>query len=128
MQPSQLLDLVKTATGLETDYKVMKKYSFSSAGVSAWRTNRAFPKNDVLIRFAEILDVNAGLLMLYGLTWREKNEKAKAELNALINAIANANFDDSFIEKAEGKAVDMEKISYGNIKYSVVNHTLSGMW
>lgn len=98
MNPSQLLDLVKTARCLTSDYQVIKKLGFNQVTVSNWRTNRAFPKNAVLIQFSEILEINAGVLMLYGLLWREKDEKVKAEINALINAIANADFDNSFIE------------------------------
>ncbi|MEL4378655.1 hypothetical protein [Shewanella algae] len=96
MQPSELLDLVKLATGLDSDYKIMKKYNFSQPGVSNWRRNRSFPKNEVLIQFAKILEINAGLLMLHGLHWREKDPEAKEQLQRLIDAIAHARFDDSF--------------------------------
>ena len=98
MQPSELLDLVKQATGLTSDYQVMKKYGFSQAGVSNWRINRSYPSNKVLIKFAEILHINAGILMIYGLEWREKDKKAKAQLGTLINAIHHAKFDERFID------------------------------
>ncbi|MDR8523857.1 hypothetical protein [Shewanella fidelis] len=97
MQPSELLDLVKAASGLTSDYQVMKKFGFSQTGVSHWRINRSYPKNSVLIQFAEILHMNAGLLMMYSLEWREKDEAAKAQISQLINAIHHAKFDDSFI-------------------------------
>ncbi|NKF52776.1 hypothetical protein G3R49_19655 [Shewanella sp. WXL01] len=128
MNPSQLLDLLKAATGLTTDYQIHKKLGFSQTGVSNWRTDRSYPKNDVLIKFAEILDMNAGVLMLYSLARREKNEKAKAELNLLLDAIANAKFDDSFIAKDEKEAFELEKISSAPAKYSLENHTLNMMW
>ncbi|MGI2072624.1 hypothetical protein [Shewanella baltica] len=101
MKPSDLLDLIKASHSLTSDYQVMKKFGFSVTGISNWRTNRSYPKNTVLIQFSEILDINAGVLMLYGLEWREKDEKAKAQISALIDAIANAKFDDSFIGDAE---------------------------
>lgn len=104
MKPSELLDLVKTATGLTSDYQVMKTYGFSQTGVSNWRINRSYPKNSVLIQFSNILDINAGLLMLYSLQWREKDEAAKAEITLLIDAIANATFDESFIDKSMHKS------------------------
>jgi len=98
MEPSELLDLVKDATGLTSDYQVMKKYGFSQGGVSGWRINRSFPKNSVLIQFAKILHMNAGILMIYSLEWREKDPEAKEQLGKLINAIHHAKFDDSFID------------------------------
>ena len=98
MQPSELLDLIKQATGLTSDYQVMKKYGFSQAGVSGWRINRSYPKNSVLIQFAKILHMNAGILMMYGLEWREKDVEAKAQIGKLINAIHHAKFDESFID------------------------------
>ncbi|MBO2687996.1 hypothetical protein ACNPKZ_04180 [Shewanella algae] len=96
MQPSDLLDLVRAACGLTSDYQVMKKFGVSQTGVSHWRRNLAFPKNSVLIQFAKILEINAGLLMLHGLHWREKDPEAKEQLQRLIDAIAHARFDDSF--------------------------------
>lgn len=98
MQPSELLDLVKAATGLTSDYQVMKKYGFSQTGVSNWRVNRSYPKNEVLVKFAKILHMNAGILMIYGLEWREKDADAKEQIGSLINAIHHAKFDDSFID------------------------------
>lgn len=100
MQPSDLLDFIRAAYGLTSDYQVMKKFGFSQACVSAWRRNCSFPKNSVLIKFAEILKINAGVLMLYSLEWREKDPKAKAQISRLIEAIAHAKFDDSFCEEA----------------------------
>lgn len=111
MQPNELLDLVKQATGLDSDYKVMKKYGFSQTGVSNWRTNRSYPKNSVLIEFSKILDINAGVLMLYSLEWRETDKEVKAQISKLINAVANANFDDSFIDYTPQS---MEKFSNDN--------------
>lgn len=97
MEPSELLDLVKAAKGLTSDYQVQKKLGFSQGCVSGWRRNISFPKNSVLIDFAEILHMNAGILMIYGLEWREKDKAAKAQISQLINAIHHAKFDDSFI-------------------------------
>ncbi|WP_351001046.1 hypothetical protein [Shewanella sp. TB7-MNA-CIBAN-0143] len=104
MKPSDLLDLVKAAHSLTSDYQVMKEFGFSVTGISNWRTNRAYPKNSVLIQFSRILDINAGVLMLHSLQWREKDAEAKAEITLLIDAIANATFDDSFIDMAEHKS------------------------
>ncbi|MCS6180963.1 hypothetical protein [Shewanella baltica] len=101
MQPSDLLDLVRTAYGLTSDYQLAKKFGFSTAGVSMWRVNRSFPKNSVLIQFGKILQINAGVLMLYSLEWREKDPEAKAQISRLIEAIAHAKFDDSFYEEVE---------------------------
>lgn len=95
MQPSDLLDLIRQAYGLSSDYQVMKKFGFSQGGVSGWRINRSFPKNSVLIQFGEILDINPGLLMLYSLEWREKDPKAKEQIGKLIEALHNAKFDES---------------------------------
>ncbi|MBO2692161.1 hypothetical protein I6M59_10435 [Shewanella algae] len=99
MTPSELLDLVRAAYRLTSDYQVMKKFGFSQTGISSWRTNRAFPKNSVLVKFSKILDINAGLLMLYGLHWREKDPEAKQQIQRLIDAIAHAKFDDSFYDE-----------------------------
>ncbi|QYX66822.1 hypothetical protein K2227_11170 [Shewanella putrefaciens] len=99
MQPSDLLDLVKAAHGLDSDYQISKRFGFSTAGVSHWRINRSFPKNSVLIQFGKILQINAGVLMLYSLEWREKDPEAKAQISRLIEAIAHAKFDDSFCEE-----------------------------
>lgn len=97
MQPSELLDLVRAAYSLTSDYQVCKKFGFTASGVSAWRVNRSFPNNKLLIKFAKALDINAGLLMLYSLEWREKDPEAKEQISKLINAIHHAKFDDSFI-------------------------------
>lgn len=101
MNPSDLLDLVRTAHSLTSDYQVSKKFGFSRGGVSCWRNNTAFPKNSVLIQFGKILQINAGVLMLYSLEWREKDPEAKAQISRLIEAIAHAKFDDSFYEEVE---------------------------
>ena len=98
MQPSELLDLIKQALNLTSDYQVMKKLEFNQVTISNWRTNRSYPKNSVLIQFAKILQMNAGILMVYGLEWREKDEDAKEQIGKLINAIHHARFDDSFID------------------------------
>lgn len=95
MQPSELLDLLKRAYNLESDYQVMKKFGFSQTGVSHWRCNRSFPKSSVLVQFGELLDINAGLLMLYSLAWREKDPKAKKQLNEFIEILHHAKFDDA---------------------------------
>ncbi|BAJ02170.1 hypothetical protein SVI_2199 [Shewanella violacea DSS12] len=57
----------------------------------------SFPKNAVLIQFAKILNMNAGILMIYGLEYREKDTEAKEQIGKLINAIHHAKFDDSFV-------------------------------
>lgn len=111
MKPSELLDLIKAALGLTSDYQLMKQLGFNQVTVSNWRTNRSFPKNSVLIEFGKILEINAGLLMLYSLEWREKDEAAKGQITSLINAIANASFDESFINQS---MKDMEKVSRCN--------------
>jgi hypothetical protein len=98
MQPSELLDLIKQALGLESDYQAGKKLGFTTSCISGWRVNRSYPKNSVLIEFANILHMNAGILMIYGLEWREKDEGAKEQIGKLINAIHHAKFDDSFID------------------------------
>ncbi len=97
MQPSELLDLVKQAYSLTSDYQVSKKLGITTSSVSAWRSNGSYPKNSVLITFGELLDINAGILMLYSLEWREKDEKAKDQIGKLINAIHHAKFDESMI-------------------------------
>ncbi|MCS6102343.1 hypothetical protein [Shewanella baltica] len=55
----------------------------------------------MLIQFGKILQINAGVLMLYSLEWREKDPEAKAQISRLIEAIAHAKFDDSFYEEVE---------------------------
>lgn len=101
MQPSELLDLVKAAYGLTSDYQVAKKFNFTTTGISHWRVNRSFPNNKLLIKFGEILGINPGLLMLYSLEWREKDSEAKAQISKLINAIHHSRFDDSFIGESD---------------------------
>ena len=97
MQPSELLDLVRAAFHLTSDYQVSKKLGFTTTGVSHWRQNQSYPSNRILIEFAKALDINAGILMLYSLEWREKDPDAKEQISKLINAIHHAKFDDSFI-------------------------------
>ncbi|CAM3322386.1 hypothetical protein [Shewanella violacea] len=97
MQPSELLDLIRQALSLTSDYQVEKKLGFSQGCVSGWRRNVSFPKNAVLIQFAKILNMNAGILMIYGLEYREKDTEAKEQIGKLINAIHHAKFDDSFV-------------------------------
>ena len=87
MNPSDLLDLIKTAYNLDSDYKVMKKFGFSQAGVSAWRTNAHFPKDSVLIKFADALDIHLGVLLLESAIWRQKDPTAKAALQNLLNML-----------------------------------------
>jgi hypothetical protein len=116
MNPSDLLDLVKQALGLTSDYQAIKKLGFNQVTVSNWRRNTAFPKNAVLIQFGEILEINAGVLMLYGLEWREKDIKAKAQISKLINMIANAQFDESFINDS---TINMEIVSNGKLNKSI---------
>ncbi|MCW3173763.1 helix-turn-helix domain-containing protein [Shewanella subflava] len=87
MNPSDLLDLIKTAYGLNSDYQVMKKFGFSQTGVSNWRVNRSFPKDDVLIKFAEALDIHLGVLLLHSAIWRQKDATAKASLQSILNML-----------------------------------------
>jgi transcriptional regulator with XRE-family HTH domain len=98
MQPSELLDLIKQALNLTSDYQVMKKLEFNQVTISNWRTNRSYPKNSVLIQFAEILRMNAGILFMYGLEWREKDVKTKEQIGKLINVIHHTKFDDEFTD------------------------------
>lgn len=98
MQPSELLDLIKQALNITSDYQLSKKLGITTSCVSGWRSDRSYPKNTVLIQFAKILHMNAGILMIYSLEWREKDAEAKEQLGKLINAIHHAKFDDSFIE------------------------------
>lgn len=87
MNPSDLLDLIKTAYSLDSDYQVMKKFGFSQTGVSAWRTNSSFPKDTVLINFSDALDIHLGVLLLHSAIWRQKNEKAKASLQSILDML-----------------------------------------
>lgn len=88
MQPSEILDLIRAAYGLTSDYQVMKKFNFSQAGVSGWRTNRSFPKDSVLIKISEVLDVHLGVLLLHSAIWRQKDPKAKAALESILKMLA----------------------------------------
>ena len=99
MQPSELLDLVKAAYSLNSDYQVSKKLGFTTTGVSHWRRNLSYPNNKLLVKFADALGINAGVLMLYSLEWREKDNDARQQISNLINAIHHAKFDDSFISE-----------------------------
>ncbi|QLE85578.1 hypothetical protein FLM48_11115 [Shewanella sp. Scap07] len=87
MQPSELLDLIKQAYGLKSDYQVMKRFGFTQSGVSSWRCNRAFPKDDVLIKFADALDMHLGVLLIYSMIWRQKNAEAKKALEGVITCL-----------------------------------------
>ena len=98
MQPSELLDLIKQALGIESDYQAGKKLGLTTSCISGWRVNRSYPKNSVLVQFAEILQMNAGILFMYSLEWREKDIKTKEQIGKLINVIHHAKFDDSFID------------------------------
>ena len=98
MTPSTLLDLVKQALGLESDYQAGKKLGLTTSCISGWRVNRSYPKNTVLIQFAEVLQMNAGILFMYSLEWRETDVKTKAQIGKLINAIHHAKFDESVID------------------------------
>jgi transcriptional regulator with XRE-family HTH domain len=88
MNPSELLDLIKTAYSLDSDYQVMKKFGFSQGGISAWRTNRSFPKDTVLIKFADALDIHLGVLLLHSAIWRQKDAKAKASLENILKMLS----------------------------------------
>ncbi|TVL36231.1 helix-turn-helix domain-containing protein [Shewanella xiamenensis] len=88
MQPSDLLDLIRAAYGLTSDYQVMKKFGFSQTGVSHWRRNASFPKDDVLIKFADALDIHLGVLLLHSVIWRQKDPIAKAALQKILDALA----------------------------------------
>ncbi|GAB1110707.1 MAG: hypothetical protein SwBeaMacB_13430 [Shewanella algae] len=88
MQPSDLLDLIKAAYGLNSDYQVMKKFGFSQTGVSKWRTNTSFPDDKVLIKFADALDIHLGVLLLHSIIWRQKNPEAKLALQSILDSLA----------------------------------------
>ncbi|RTR33513.1 helix-turn-helix transcriptional regulator [Shewanella atlantica] len=87
MQPSELLDLIRAAYGLTSDYQVMKKFGFSQAGVSNWRVNRSFPNDAILINMAEALDIHLGVLLLHSAIWRQKDPTAKAALESILNML-----------------------------------------
>ncbi|WP_041421656.1 hypothetical protein [Shewanella sediminis] len=87
MQPSEILDFIRAAYGLTSDYQVMKKFNFSQACVSGWRTNRYFPKDAVLIEISEALDIHLGVLLLHSAVWRQKDPKAKAALESIIRML-----------------------------------------
>lgn len=88
MQPSDLLDLIKAAYGLTSDYQVMKRFGFSQTGISTWRNNRSFPEDKVLIRFADVLDINLGVLVIHSMIWRKKNPEVKHSLQKILEALA----------------------------------------
>lgn len=88
MQPSDLLDLIRAAYGLTSDYQVMKRFGFSQTGVSTWRTNRSFPDDKVLIKFADALDIHLGVLLLHSVIWRQKDATAKAALQKILDSLA----------------------------------------
>lgn len=94
MQPSELLDLIKTAYSLESDYQVMKRFGFSQTGISKWRTNTSFPKDEVLIKFADALDIHLGVLLLHSAVWRQKDATAKKALEGILNMLPYCNFDE----------------------------------
>lgn len=87
MQPSELLDLIKAAYGLNSDYQVMKKFGFSQTGVSNWRINRSFPNDTVLIQMAKALDIHLGVLLLHSNIWRQKDPTAKAALESILKML-----------------------------------------
>ncbi|MCS6237983.1 MULTISPECIES: helix-turn-helix domain-containing protein [Shewanella] len=88
MQPSDLLDLIRAVYGLTSDYQVMKRFGFSQTGISNWRTNRSFPDDNVLIKFADALDIHLGVLLLHSVIWRQKDPAAKAALQKILDALA----------------------------------------
>ncbi|GGE65605.1 hypothetical protein [Shewanella carassii] len=88
MKPSDLLDLIKAAYGLTSDYQVMKRFGFSQTGISSWRTNRSFPDDMVLVRFAEVLDIKLGVLVLHSVIWRKKDPQIKRSLEKVLEALA----------------------------------------
>ncbi|WP_025822947.1 hypothetical protein [Shewanella marina] len=87
MQPSDLLDLVKAAYSIDTDYKVMKQFGFSQTGVSHWRCNRSFPSTEVLKVFAEVLDIHFGVLYLHSAIWRETDLVARDKLQNILDIL-----------------------------------------
>ncbi|WP_345864582.1 hypothetical protein [Shewanella algae] len=88
MKPSDLLDLIKAAYGLTSDYQVMKRFGFSQTGISSWRTNRSFPEDKILVRFADVLDINLGVLVLHSMIWRKKDPEIRRSLEKVLEALA----------------------------------------
>ncbi|MCS6176737.1 hypothetical protein RJP56_18940 [Shewanella baltica] len=88
MQPSDILDLMRASYGLTSDYQVMKKFGFSQACISGWRTDRYFPNDTLLIEISEALDIHLGVLLLHSAIWRQKNATAKEALEKILAALA----------------------------------------
>ncbi|WP_028025592.1 helix-turn-helix domain-containing protein [Enterovibrio calviensis] len=83
---TELMDNVKAACKLPSDYALAKKLDVTPAAVSKWRLHRSFPDWDSVFKMADLLqldDQNVVCKML-----EEKNENPRV-INALRQAEAS---------------------------------------
>ncbi|MFL7024168.1 transcriptional regulator [Enterovibrio norvegicus] len=77
---TELMDNVKTACNLPSDYALAKKLDVTPAAVSKWRLRRSFPDWNSIFKMADLLQLNDQNVVCKIL--EEKNENPRV-INAL---------------------------------------------
>ncbi|MBY6095139.1 helix-turn-helix domain-containing protein [Ferrimonas balearica] len=89
MNPSEFLDMVKAALGLDTDYKVAKYFGLTPQAVGKWRQNISYPDDKLLIEIARVTQIDIAVLLLHGAIWRGKQKATSQHWERILSAYEN---------------------------------------
>ena len=78
----------KRALGLKSDRELDRWLGFKGPAVSAWRTRRAWPADDTMIRVAEAGGNDPRLAVCYLHQWSAATPKVRAVYRAIADAVA----------------------------------------
>ncbi len=82
-------DLAKSRCGFKSDRELCEALGFSSTAVSNWRTKKAWPSDDTMVRLAELAGRDPARALLDLNAWRAEGP-AKALYTELAMRIAGA--------------------------------------
>ena len=75
----EFIDALKARHGLDSDYAIAKLLDITRASLSSYRTGKTHFSDDVAIRVAELLELDAGYVMACIASERARSPQVKAQ-------------------------------------------------
>lgn len=84
---NEFLNAVKSKTGAVSDYVLAQKLGITRAAISKYRNNRSSLDDEICLKVARILDINAGIVLSAIHAERAKNLDEKSAWTALFERL-----------------------------------------
>jgi transcriptional regulator with XRE-family HTH domain len=121
------IDAAKARSGIKSERKLSEFLGLKFVAISSYRTGRAFPSDDTMVKLAKMAGVNPDIALLELSVWRNEGPARKAYASILhrlahamviicaISSISPANAQAQPLSKCQMERVDLYIMEYNGL-------------